>query len=414
MPTPTIHWAVDAAGDWATAADWNLHRLPNSTDDVSIDTAHAHFITHSTGTDIVHTLTVGNDFFTVSGGSLTIKSTASFAHQLKVSGGTLKFDGAATTVHLVQSNSTISGPGTLTVTGTGGPATFSANLLQTGSGKTVLQGVSTFSGAGANVFGVDGGRTLQNQGVFTITEESEIALGANPFGANSGSGTLSNGVAGTIEMQGDNGAIAGLVGSGSRFLNAGTLVKTGGGRSIIGVDTKDNGSIEAVSGTLEFFLAITGNGSLTVDTGAVLKVDSPVAATLNMTFNGGTLNLADPATFAATIHGFAAGDTIDLYSRTATSAALGAGDTLVIKNGTTTIATLQLAGNHTGDTFHVASDGASGTNITVTPGPAHAARFVSAMAALGAGGGGMWHAMNEMHTEARQPMLSSASRAHFA
>jgi hypothetical protein len=86
----------------------------------------------------------------------------------------------------------------------------------------------------------------------------------------------------------------------------------------------------------------------------------------------------------------------------------------VIKNGTTTVATLQLAGNHAGDTFHVVSDGHGGTNITVTSGPARAAPFIAAMAAVGAGGGGMAYAMNGPHAEARPPMLSSVSRAHFA
>ncbi|MGI9168555.1 MAG: hypothetical protein ACR2FH_00045, partial [Caulobacteraceae bacterium] len=320
-----------------------------------------------------------------------------------------------TTVHFVQSNSTVSGAGRLTVTSTGGPTTFRSNLLWTGSGTTVLRGVSTFSDVGGTSgieFGVDGGRTLQNQGVFTLTGHTEIFLGGNPFGANSGSGTLINGVAGTIDMEGDNNAIESVVGSSSSFINAGTLEKTGGGHTIIGVDTRDSGLIKAVSGTLEFFGSITGGGILAVDTGAVLRVDGPAASTLRVNFNGGTLALYDPASFAATIRGFGAGETIDLFRATATKATLGAGDTLVIKNGTTTIATLQLAGDYTGATFHVASDGGNGTNITVTGGPAHAGRFIAAMAAFGTGGGEMWHAINEMRAEARQPMLSSPSRAY--
>ena len=254
---------------------------------------------------------------------------------------------------------------------------------------------------------MDGGRTLENQGVFTLTGAADIVLGFNPFGANNGGGTLKNDAGATIDMQGDNNQIESIVeGSVTRFINAGTLEKTGGtGLSIIGVDTRDTGSIEAASGTLEFFNKITGDGSLAVDTGAILKVDGPVAATLKMTFNGGTLALRDPASFAATIHAFGAGDTIDLNGRTATNATLGAGDTLVIKNGTTTIATLQLAGNHTGDTFHVASDGLGGTNITVTPGPAHAAQFIAAMAGFGGDSHGPVSVFSEAHY-AHPPMLA--------
>ncbi len=401
----TIHWNVDANGDWATTADWTPHRLPNSTDDVAIDTAGVRVVTHSTGTSTVHSLAVGNDIFTVSAGSLTVNSTASFAILLSVSGGTMRFGGAATAARFSQSGGTVAGLGTLTVTG---QTTFASTLRETGAGRTVLKGDSTMNNGA--LFGVDGGRTVENQGFFTVTRSADIVLGRNPFGANNGGGTLKNDAAGTIDMQGDNNQIESIVGSVTRFINAGTLEKTGGGRTIVGVTTRNTGSIEAVSGTLEFFLPITGDGSLAVDTGAILNVDSPVAATLKMTFNGGTLGLRDPASFAATIHAFGAGDTIDLNARIATQATLGAGDTLVIKNGSTTIATLQLAGNHTGDTFHVASDGLGGTNITVTPGPAHAARLITAMAGFGGDSHGPAPVFSETHS-AHPPLLASPRMA---
>ena len=101
------------------------------------------------------------------------------------------------------------------------------------------------------------------------------------------------------------------------------------------------------------------------------------------------LALKDAAKFAAAIGGFAATDTIDLLGKKATSAVLGAGDTLVIKNGTKAVATLQLAGTYTGDTFNVASDGAGGTDITLSTGTAKpppstpVLPFIAAMAAIG-------------------------------
>ncbi len=405
MPTPTIHWAVDASGDWATTADWSPHRLPNSTDDVAIDTANLRVVTHSTGKGTVNSLTVGNDIFVVSGGSLTVNSTSSFAVLLSVSGGVMRFAGAATAARFSQSGGTVSGAGTLTVTG---QTTFASTVAQTGTGRTLLKGDSTINIGGE--IDVDGGRTLENQGVFAVSRNAGIVLGKNPFGGSSGNGTLKNDAAGTIDMQGDTNQIESIVGGVARFINAGTLKKTGGGRTIVGVNTRDTGAIEAVSGTLEFFLGITGDGSLAVDAGATLSLDSPVAATLDMTFNGGTLSLRDPANFAATIHAFGAGDTIDLPSRIATKATLGAGDTLVIKNGATTIATLQLAGNHTGDTFHVASDGLGGTNITVTPGPAPAVRLITAMAGFGGEGQGSAPVFSETHS-AHPPLLAGPRMA---
>jgi len=56
---------------------------------------------------------------------------------------------------------------------------------------------------------------------------------------------------------------------------------------------------------------------------------------------------------------------------------------LVVVNGTTTVATLQLTGSYTGDTFNVTSDGNKGSNITVTLAPA---LFTQEMAAFGGGG----------------------------
>ncbi|MGI9168891.1 MAG: hypothetical protein ACR2FH_01770, partial [Caulobacteraceae bacterium] len=184
----TNFWDVDASGDWGTAADWNLGRLPNSTDDVSINTAHRHTVTHSIGTSTVNTLAVGNDYFKVTGGSLTILSTSNFDHQVTVSAGTLSFGGAATLVHLVQNGGVISGEGTATVTASGGPTSFTNTLLQMGSGRTVLQGASNFSGSGEVC--LDGGRTLENAGTITLSGTEGLHLAFNPFGPSLGGGTL--------------------------------------------------------------------------------------------------------------------------------------------------------------------------------------------------------------------------------
>jgi hypothetical protein len=175
--------------------------------------------------------------------------------------------------------------------------------------------------------------------------------------------------------------------------------------TVVGVKTTDTGTMVAATGTLDFTQKITGTGSMSVDGGATLEVDSTVASTLSMTFNGGNgiLALKDPSKFAATINGFAPGETIDLLAKKATSATLNGSDQLVIVNGSKAVATLQLAGTYTGDTFTVTSDGDKGSNITVTTGaalppPAGAVvhppmagavtnhQFIAAMAGMGAGG----------------------------
>lgn len=577
MTTPTIHWNVDADGNWSTSADWNPHRLPNSTDDVAIDTAHLHTVTHAMGTHTVHSLAVGNDDFVVSGGYLRVLSDASFANVLSVSGGNLKFSGPATARVLSQTGGTVSGAGTFTVTG---QSLFTSDCLQTGTGTTVLMGATSDFAAR---FCLDGERTLDNRGTFTMQGTTGILLGFNPFGVSLGGGTLTN--EGIMELQGansigtpdapglasfvnagriektgpeeaavavdftDTGVIdigggtlffdigassfAGLVSGngtlqfqgGTQALNsgaslavgawsvvkaaqtsvnedlsyAGLFVLSGGSLSVaagdtlslggvqnlaggtvkgagtvrlfsglvqnltvggavtlrdagvvdqdgetvstiltlagaatllispdatwridddsgiargassaasivnnglllkqtatgvsrIDVATMNTGTIEAASGALQFTRMMTGGGALLADAGATLRFDASVAASLAMTFTGGgaTLSLSKPSTFAATIHGFVHTDVIDLLGATATSATLGAGDTLVIKDGASVLATLQLAGNHANDTFHVASDGNGGTKITVTTAAlAGGARFVAAMAGFQARG----------------------------
>ncbi|MGI8841233.1 MAG: hypothetical protein ACR2F8_10725, partial [Caulobacteraceae bacterium] len=203
---------------------------------------------------------------------------------------------------------------------------------------------------------------------------------------------------------------------------SGTLIKSGGtGTSVIAVKAADSGSMEAASGTLDFKQKITGAGAMSVDAGAILEADSSAASTLTATFNGagGVLALKTPSKFAATIAGFALGDTIDLLGKAATSATLGAGDTLVITNGSKAVATLQLTGNYAGDTFAVASDGHGGTSVTVATSapiqvaPAASHRFVSAMAGFG-GGAGAALAPVAVHSDAWRPMLTAPRFARLA
>lgn len=269
MPTTTISWGVNTDGNWATSADWTPRRLPNSTDNVLINTANLHTITHSKGADTVNSLTVGNDNLVISGGSLTINSTSSFAHALTVSGGTLALTGPATTAAFTQSGGTVSGAGTLTVTG---PAAFSGSSLETGPGVTVLQGVSTFSNSAA--LSLDGGRTLENRGTLNLPTFQEIDLGLNPFGTALGGGTLKNDAGGTINL-GQASFVrdgAGAIG----VVNAGTLELTATPGQVIsgatiGAPLSNTGKILAQAGELTLFgFTNSGAGTISIASGATL------------------------------------------------------------------------------------------------------------------------------------------------
>ena len=87
--------------------------------------------------------------------------------------------------------------------------------------------------------------------------------------------------------------------------------------------------------------------------------------------------------FAGTIAGFGATDSIDLLRTVATAASVNGHDQLVIVKGAATVATLQLTGNYSGDTFSVASDGQGGSNVTVSTPMQRQHLFASACAGLG-------------------------------
>ncbi len=248
MPTPTIRWNVDADGDWGTAANWDPGRIPGATDDVVINTEDIHSVTHAAGTDEVMSLTVGNDFFDLVGGSLSIDGTSTFGNGLRILGANLTLGGDATAASFQQGYSrgpgVLSGAGNLTVNGA---AFFADDLLQTGAGATVLKGSTA---CGASTFCLDGGRVLENQGVFTITRKnSHLYVGFNIFGVTLGGGALKNDVGATIDVR--KAQYVGGDADGS-FINAGTLEKTVGTGVTEIVGIVDAGSIVIAVGTLSF------------------------------------------------------------------------------------------------------------------------------------------------------------------
>lgn len=309
-------------------------------------------------------------------------------------------------------------------------------LTLTGSASLAgtVNGDGTVKVSSATVSGLTVGGTAILNDVGMVHQSGALTLGD----ATGNAATLSIGAGAVYQIDNDSGIARGHSKK-SSVKNSGLFIKSGGtGVSVIGVNVNDTGAIEAASGTLDFTQKLSGAGTLTIDAGATLEADSSASSTLSVGFNGagGILALGNAKTFAATISGFSASDTLDLLGTKATTATLGAGDTLVIMNGIKAVATLQLAGDFTGDTFNVASDGNGGTNITVTPGPgpavaapavhaapAHVAapassashQFVAAMAGFGSGDPGgpvtMWF---EGHGPAHHATLCGPRLPHAA
>ena len=212
----TNSWNVNAGGDWATVANWSLGRLPNSGDAVAISTTDVQSITHDSGSDIIDKLTVGQDFFTLGGGSLDILDSASFADGYTQTGGALTVGAISITGAAKLLGGASEGATSFTVTGT-----------------TTL---SNYTFGGASLFTVSG----------TANETGSVALGD----ATDVDAAIKTAAAGVYNIAGDFGIGQGA--SSATFTNAGTLQKTSGsGVSAIGVSVASTGTLAAASGELE-------------------------------------------------------------------------------------------------------------------------------------------------------------------
>jgi hypothetical protein len=305
---------------------------------------------------------------------------------------------------------TISGLGgdSLTVSGSMAATNFSKfGDLEIASGATFhLAGAATVARYGT----LDIAGALYISATTTLDDQSLIDQTGTVVLRPATSAPLTIASKGTYKLDGDVG-IALRSSDAPAMVDDGLLIKSAGtGMSSVAGVVQDNGIIEVATGTLSFAGKLTGTGSMKIDAGTTLQFARAVKRTLSASFNGagGTLALDRAGAFAATIAGFAAGDTIDLIDTAATSATVNGSDQLVITNGAAAVATLQLR-TYTGGTFSTGSDGHGGTAITVSGGakaipPVHP--LVAAMAAMTASACAV-HAPASLPHEALRPMLAA-------
>jgi hypothetical protein len=242
------------------------------------------------------------------------------------------------------------------------------NLTGASSLASFVTGASRLTVANATVNGLRLGGTVILEDSGTVDQTGDIKVGdTSTSGATL---TIDAGASWTLT----GGGIARGASTRSVINVKGGFTDTAAGTTTVAVKIDNTGSVIVAEGLLNLTGALSGDGQLTIEAGAGLEAANTAAAGLTVTFQGGEglLALAAPGRFLATIAGFDATDTLDLVAITATSASLAAGDKLLVKNGTRTIATLQLSGDYTGDTFATASDGAGGTYITLSGGGAKA------------------------------------------
>ncbi|HEX7390171.1 MAG TPA: Hint domain-containing protein, partial [Acidiphilium sp.] len=238
------------------------------------------------------------------------------------------------------------------------------------SGMEQVQGT-----ASASLIGSGGLQYIASGGVAvgaTLDGGSQIIGGFTSGGTlapASASGTIVN--SGGAEYVGSGATVSGTV------LNSGGTQQVGGttsftyylghatspsvvylsGGVVSGTSVNDGAHQNVESGGTSVATAITNSGVETV-------FDSGTASGTTVS-SGGDLVVQSGGTITGT--GLLAGGTIDLaYAAFASgaSATLGGSDVLTVHDGASSY-TLQMAGDYTGEYFHLANDGNGGTDITV-------------------------------------------------
>jgi autotransporter passenger strand-loop-strand repeat protein len=355
--------------------------------------------------DTLTVLSGGTAFATTinSGGSLTVSQ-----------GGTATFDtvnsgGLLTTSAVYNSNNTINGGGSETVA-SGGYAEF--DTINSGGSLAVLSGglalsttlhsggLLTVSSGGSGFVTINGGSEIvasggnESYGTISSGGSETVLSGGEEIGAyirSGGSLTVSSGGIASATTISSGGSLTVSSGGAVSFTDniGGSMTVLGGGSAW---DSINNGGLLTVSsGGRTSIDAVGGGGRETVfsggtavspiiDSGGVLDLRSGAVVSGGITFDsdsGGQLQIAGSAMPSTTISGFIPGDTFDLTSiafDSAGSATLGSGNVLhITENGNTYNLNLSLAQFFTGDFFHLASDGSSGTvvteNTTASPPP---------------------------------------------
>ncbi len=184
----------------------------------------------------------------------------------------------------------------------------------------------------------------------------------------------------------DGGGLQGVVSSGGSVFNthlgagarqvivlglaSGTTLASGAVQIVSGGSVRGTEVGSGASETIVFDTPYSNSALIatTIDPGGSVTVSSGANVAGAVTFGppGGTLSIADPAMFTATISGFYASDRIDLPDLTfsdAGSATLSGGQLRVSEGGVTNVLTLDPTGL-AGATFTLANDGSGGTLIT--------------------------------------------------
>ena len=353
--SPGLGWNPPFGGttDLGTGKNWNSVTAPTSSQALSFNNnLTIHTLTGiGQGLDATFSGTLG---WTLLGATLTLagQPVASSGALALIDNGTLTVDG-----------STLSGNGSAEIDAVVAP----------GATMTVQNGAQVgFNGISLGIIPGQSG-TLKVTGAATsVTDAGALAIGSS-----SGKGVLQVDAGATLTA---NSVSVGTLGSVS--MTGGTLSSTLApvtlalGATLSGFGTvagaiADNlgGGIKATGGVLTVSGAVSGIGSIGIDTGATLDVGT-TAANETISFLGatGTLMTRQTGEVGASIANLGKGDLIDLRSLAfaGNATATFAGGVLTVKSGAAS-ETLRLAGLAATTQFGVAKD-AAGTGTAISMG----------------------------------------------
>lgn len=185
-------------------------------------------------------------------------------------------------------------------------------------------------------------------------------------------GSAHTAAAGTLTVDSDGRITGGTVTAGA-LLNRGTIAGAILHGALVNNGLLQASTIDGVvnSGTIMggSIAHVTGSGA--IDVGTALRIGAGVGGTVTfLNTAAGTLTLSDPAS-TPVIAGFVRGHTIDLTGVTADAASYAPGSggvgTLTLTNTGTTVASLSLAGDFTGQTFYATESSGGVAMVTLTP-----------------------------------------------
>jgi hypothetical protein len=266
-----------------------------------------------------------------------------------------------------------------------GNSSMTASDTLTVNGSFINTGLVILTGDTKNAAGttnlIENG-AVSNSSIIDIGGNSVLRVSAaNAYTQTAGETNITGSLDGAVNNTGGLVSLQGGSIHATSFTNAGTVQgfgtvagpvtntklidASGGTLSFLG-GIANSGTILASGGTLFADSALSGTGKFELEQNGVANFGTtvPTSQTVQFLFPTGTIDLQDPVDFHALVNGMVAGDLIDLINTTETGYSYNSGTLTVNSSGG--VLHLRIAGNFTTSSFTLASDGHSGTNITVS------------------------------------------------